>query len=192
MSCRISSFVIAALTLLSACSSNPPERFYTLSETAPDAHSAPPPGTGSVRVDRVTIPGELNRPQLVRQLDANRLQIAEFDRWAAPLDEMIRRVLSADVARRLPAGPVASADAGRPHSLSVDIREFYGDANCNVTLRAAWTPKQPHPETAQANTEEVHVSSTGACPDSLPATMSVALGQLSDRIVAGVARSQTP
>jgi hypothetical protein len=81
--------------------------------------------------------------------------------------------------------------------LSVDIREFYGDANCNVTLRAAWTPKQAgatagataHPEPVQATTEDVHVSAIGACPDSLPATMSVALGQLSDRIIAGVARS---
>jgi hypothetical protein len=85
--------------------------------------------------------------------------------------------------------------------LSVDIREFYGDANCNVTLRAAWTPKQAgatarakagataHPEPAQATTEDIHVSATGACPDTLPATMSIALGQLSDRIIAGVSRS---
>jgi uncharacterized protein len=192
VSTRIASFVIAALGLMCACSSSPPTRFYTLSETAPDAQTAPVLGAGSVRVDRVTIPGELDRPQIVRQVDANRLQLVELDRWAAPLDEMIRRVLSADVARRLPASSAASADAGRQHSLSVDIREFYGDANCNVTLRAAWTPRQPHPETAQANPEEVRVPSTGACPDSLPATMSAALGQFSDRIVAGVARSQAP
>jgi uncharacterized lipoprotein YmbA len=100
---------------------------------------------------------------------------------------MIRRVLSADLARRLPAGPVAKVQP-----LSVDIREFYGDANCNVTLRGAWTPKQSHPETAQAIAEEIRVPSTGACPDSLPATMSAALGQFSDRIVAGIARSQAP
>jgi uncharacterized protein len=189
VSCRISSFVVAALALVSACSSSPPTRFYTLSDTAPDAHPAPAPGAGSVRVDRVTIPGELDRPQIVRQLDANRLQFAELERWAAPLDEMIRRVLTTDVARRLPAQSAGNPGAGRQRSLSVDIGEFYGDASCNVTLRAVWTPKQPHPEAAQATTEEVHVPSTGACPDSLPATMSVALGQLSDRIVAGVARS---
>lgn len=202
-------FAIAGLALIGACSSSPPTRFYTLSETAPEAGPAPQPGAGSVLIYRVTIPGEIDRPQLVRQMDVNRLQISEEDRWAAPLDEMIRRVLSDDLARRLPSSPVANADetspAGRQHSLSVEIREFYGDTNCNVTLRAAWTPKQAgataratagapasataHPEPVQATTEDVHVSTTGACPDSLPATMSVALGKLSDRIIAGVTRS---
>jgi uncharacterized lipoprotein YmbA len=130
-------------------------------------------------------------------MDVNRLQISEEDRWAAPLDEMIRRVLSDDLARRLPSSPIASADetspAGRQHTLSVDIREFYGDANCNVTLRAAWTPKQAgapaRAEPVQATTEDVHVSAIGTCPDSLPATMSVALGQLTDQIIVGVTRS---
>lgn len=184
-------FAIAASALIGACASSPPTRFYTLSETAPETHPASQPGVGTVFIYRVTIPGEIDRPQLVRQMDANRLQIAEEDRWGAPLDEMIRRVLSGDLARRLALSAVANA--GRQHLLSVDIREFYGDANCNVTLRAAWTPKQAgttaHPEPAQATTEDIHVSVIGACPDSLPATMSVALGQLSDRIIAGVIRS---
>jgi uncharacterized lipoprotein YmbA len=192
-------FAIAASALIGACSSSPPTRFYTLSETAPETHPASQPGVGTVFIYRVTIPGEIDRPQLVRQMDANRLQIAEEDRWGAPLDEMIRRVLSGDLARRLPLSPVANA--GRQHLLSVDIREFYGDANCNVTLRAAWTPKRAgttapatagataHPEPAQATAADIHVSVIGACPDSLPATMSVALGQLSDRIIAGVIRS---
>jgi uncharacterized lipoprotein YmbA len=148
-------FAIAGLALIGACSSSPPTRFYTLSETAPEAGPAPQPGAGSVLIYRVTIPGEIDRPQLVRQMDVNRLQISEEDRWAAPLDEMIRRVLSDDLARRLPSSPVATA----------------------------------HPEPVQATTEDVHVSTTGACPDSLPATMSVALGKLSDRIIAGVTRS---
>jgi len=205
-------FAIAALALVGACSSSPPTRYYTLSETAPETHPAPQPGAGTVLIYRVTIPGELDRPQLVRHMDVNRLEIAEEDRWAAPLDEMIHRVLSGDLARRLPASPAANAgelSPGGQHSLSVDIREFYGDANCNVTLRAAWTPKEaratagataratahttppetPHPDPPQAATEDIRVSAIGACPDSLPATMSVALGQLSDRIIAGVSRS---
>ncbi len=36
--------VIAALVLVDACSSSPPTRFYTLSDTAPEA--APPGGVG--------------------------------------------------------------------------------------------------------------------------------------------------
>ena len=188
--------VIAALALVGACSSGPPTHFYTLSDTAPEA--TPPAGVGWVRIVNLTIPGELDRPELVRRIGPNQLSIAGLDRWAAPLDETIRRALSDDIARRVPA-PVP----GQPYSVSVEIREFYGDGNCNVSLRAAWTVKPSRPESARSPSaapvnppptnplpvnEEIQVPSSGSCPATLAATMSVALGQLSDRIIAGVAR----
>jgi len=74
----------------------------------------------------------------------------------------------------------------------IDIREFYGDAGCNVTLRAAWTLQQANSKATPASIEEIHVPSSGACPVMLPETMSIALGQLSDRIIAGVTRSRAP
>jgi hypothetical protein len=177
--------VIAALVLVGACSSTPPTRFYTLSDTAPEA--TPPAGVGWVRVVGVTIPGEIDRPELVRRIGPNQLSIAGFDRWAAPLDQTIRRALSDDIARRVP-----SPSRGQQYSVSVDIHEFYGDGSCNVTLRAAWTLKQSPPQNAQPVNEEIQVPSSGACTATLPATMSIALGQLSDRIIAGVARIPAP
>jgi uncharacterized lipoprotein YmbA len=175
----------AALALLGACASSPPARFYTLSETAPAG--APPAGVGTIVIGGVTIPGEIDRPQIVRRMGPNQLSLAELDRWAAPLDEMIRRVLLDDIARRTPPpGPNQ-----QQHAVSVDIHEFFGDAGCNVTLRAVWTLKQPGDRgsgVARQSTEEIRVPSSGSCPTTLAETMSVALGQLSDRIVAGVAR----
>ena len=172
---------ITALVLVGACSSSPPTRFYTLSDTAPEA--AAPGGVGWVRIVGVTIPGELDRPEIVRRIGPNQLNIAGLDRWAAPLDQTIRRALSDDIARRVP-----NPAAGQQYSVAVDIHEFYGDGSCNVTLRAGWTVKQAHPESAQPVNEEIQVPSSGACTATLPATMSIALGQLSDRIIAGVAR----
>jgi uncharacterized lipoprotein YmbA len=136
-----------------------------------------------VRIVNLTIPGELDRPELVRRVGQNQLNIAGLDRWAAPLDATIRRVLTDDIARRVPA-PVP----GRQYSVSVDIHEFYGDGACNVSLRAGWTVKQPRADSSLPANEEIQVPSSGSCPATLPATMSVALGQLSDRIIAGVAR----
>jgi uncharacterized lipoprotein YmbA len=176
----------AVLMLVGACSSTPPTRFYTLNDTAPEA--TPPAGVGWVRVVGVTIPGEIDRPELVRRIGPNQLSIAGFDRWAAPLDQTIRRALSDDIARRVP-----SPSPGQQYSVSVDIHEFYGDGSCNVTLRAAWTLlKQSPPQNAQPMNEEIQVPSSGACTATLPATMSIALGQLSDRIIAGVARMPAP
>ena len=174
--------VITALLLVGACSSSPPTHFYTLSDTTPE--TTPPAGVGWVRIVGVTIPGELDRPELVRRIGPNQLNIAGLDRWAAPLDQVIRRALSDDILRRVP-----SPAPGQQYSVSVDIREFYGDDACNVTLRAAWTLKQTRPGDVQPVNEEIRVPSSGACTATLPATMSIALGQLSDRIIAGVARA---
>jgi len=177
----VAALPILATALGAGCSSSPPTRFYTLSDTAPEAPA--PAGMGVVQVTGVTIPGELDRPELVRQIGPNQLSIAGLDRWAAPLDQMIRRVLSDDIGRRVPS-PVQ----GQQYPVSVDIHEFYGDDSCNVTLRAAWTVRQPHAAAMQPANEDIRVPSTGACPATLAGTMSTAIGQLSDRIVAGVAR----
>jgi uncharacterized lipoprotein YmbA len=174
----------AVVALLAACSSSPPAHFYTLSDTAPQA--PPPPGVGWVRIVNVTIPGELDRPELVRRIGPNQLSISGLDRWAAPLDRTIRRALTDDITRRVPA-PVP----GQQYSVSVDIHDFYGDGACNVTLRAAWGLKPSRPEDVPAN-EEIQVPSSGSCPATLPATMSIALGQLSDRIISGVTRLPPP
>ena len=174
--------VAAASILLGACVSSKPTRFYTLSDTS--AETVTPAGVGQVTIGGVSIPGEIDRPELVRKVGPNQLSIAGSDRWAAPLDEIIRRVLIEDIARRAPG---AVAEQQRP--VSVDIHEFYGDASCNVTLRAVWTLRQTG---AQPASEEIHVPSSGPCPATLAETMSLALGQLSDRILAGVARVPPP
>jgi uncharacterized lipoprotein YmbA len=116
----------------------------------------------------------------------------EDDRWAAPLDETIRRILSNDLAARLSQGAVANPNepfAGeKRQSLAVDFSEFYGDPTCTVTLRASWTLKQSEANTLQGN-EEVKASPQGGCQGtgSIPEAMSRALGQLSDLIAASVA-----
>lgn len=169
--------VAAALMVLSGCASSPPTRFYTLSDTP--ASGGATAGVGQVVIGSVSIPGEIDRPEVVRKVGPNQLSVAGSDRWAAPLEDIIRRVLIDDIARRAPGSA-----AQQQRVVSVDIHEFYGDAGCNVTLRGVWTLKQAG---VQPASEEISVPSSGACPATLPATMSIALGQLSDRIIAGVA-----
>ena len=52
------------------------------------------------------MPGALDRPQIARRLGPNQLEYAENERWAGPLDDMIRRVLAADLRPGCPAGTV--------------------------------------------------------------------------------------
>jgi uncharacterized lipoprotein YmbA len=201
---RASCAALCSLLILSACASSAPLRYYTLSEV-PSATEASSTATAApaIRVGRVRIPGELDRTELVQRIDATRLRIAEQDRWAAPLDEMIRRALSADLQARGPttsptaaaSGPSASevtsatspATSGSPLTLSLDIEEFIGDATCAVTLRAAWELRAAGTAApVRTGNESIRVPpSSGNCTvGALPMAMSQALGQLSDRILA--------
>jgi len=182
--------VSVILGALCACSTSPPMRYYTLSASAPQtaAGSAVEP-LPTIHIGRITIPSEIDRTQLVNRIDANRLRISDMDRWAAPLDEMIRNTLTADLAARLPAGSVSNLDEARPGEkrrvLSLDIQEFHGGTDCSVTLRAAWIITQPDAPGARG-TEAITSPSTGACPESLPAGMSRALAELSDHIASAL------
>jgi hypothetical protein len=65
-----------------------------------------------------------------------------------------------------------------------------GDTDCNVTLRVLW--RQSRTGTAP-RLEEIHVPADGPCQGaSLARNMSVALGQLSERILAAVAAAPAP
>src|SRR6185312_17358065 len=145
--CRHFGVALVGAALVGACAASPPMRFYTLTsialETRPDAS----PGATPLQLARVTVPGELDRAQLVRRIDSTQLQIDDQARWAAPLDEMIRRVLSADLAARLPPNRVLDAgeSAAGEHvqEIAVDIHEFYADQSCAVKLQATWVLSAP-------------------------------------------------
>jgi uncharacterized protein len=178
-------------TMLVGCASSPPMHYYTLTETPAPSRLTVAEGQVPIRLDRVTIPTELDRSQIVRRLDSTQLQIMENDRWAAPLDETIRRILSNDLAARLPQGTVANLNepsvGEKRQLLAVDFSEFYGDSGCTVTLRASWTLKQSDSGSQHGN-EEAQATPAGGCKGagSIPAAMSQALGKLSDLIAAAI------
>jgi uncharacterized lipoprotein YmbA len=202
---------LALALIVAGCASSAPLRYYMLSDVPPTTGPAAGP-SDAIRVGRVRIPGELDRSEVVQRIDANRLKIAEQDRWAAPLDEMIRRVLAADLqlrasassnapaaaARAAPAASSAATSSATPaapstsaatSTLSVDIDEFIGDATCAVTLRASWELKPAGANAAPAGggIESIQIaapSSATCAVGALPAAMSQALAQLSERILA--------
>ena len=99
---------------LTACSASPPTRFYVLDEVAPAAAPAPlPAASPPVRLEPPLIGAEMDRPELVTRSGANRVHVAAFDRWAAPLDAQVQRVLAEDLAAQLPPGALLSAEIGR-------------------------------------------------------------------------------
>lgn len=160
---------------LAGCASSAPLRFYTLSPIGGEGASANTPP--SIRVARVTLPGEIDRPEIVQRIDANRVRLADEDRWAGPLGEMIQRTLSADLQARSPGS------GGEPDVLYVDIEELIGDASCGVSLRAAWNLKRANVAQPVRGYETLRIDPPPSCQVSaLAEGMSRALAELSNRI----------
>jgi uncharacterized lipoprotein YmbA len=181
---------LAGACLLAACQSSPPTHYFALTEIAPTASRATPAVQIPIRVERVMIPGELDRLELVRHSTSNRLQVATFDRWAAPLDDMIRRVITGDLAARFAPETMASANEptiGEPRRhLYIDVQEFSADEHGAVTLHAAWLLQTPNAASLRG-AEEITVEAGNVTGDAVAAAMSRALAGFADRIVAALA-----
>jgi uncharacterized protein len=176
--------------LLLDCSSSPPMRYHTLNAIAPATAIANAANQIVVRVQPIVIPSELERLQLVSRSGPYSVQIADSDRWAAPLEDQVRRVVSDDLSSRLPAGLVA--DPSEPATneprrlLSIAIAEFYSDGSCAAMLRASWTFRGPKGG-GEHGTEQLQVPASEPCAAGIPAAMSAALAALSDKLAAVIA-----
>ena len=181
--------LLALAGLLAACGSTPPTRYYTLTTT--DGPVLAATRGAQIRVDAVTIPAELDRPQLVRQTDATRVEVASLDRWAAPVDEQIRRVLASDLTRRLPGrvlGVGAPAVPAGTLAVAVDIDRFEGGPDGHVVLEASWSLVADG-QARLRRSERVEAEAGAADIDRMPGAMSEALGRLADRIARQIADS---
>ncbi|MGH8181571.1 MAG: PqiC family protein [Steroidobacteraceae bacterium] len=173
------------LLTLAACASSPPTRFFALDPAPGGAAAGPQADAKPVKVDAVHIPPALDRNSMVRGESDNQLEISSQDRWAGDLGEMIRRVLTQNLASRLPSGMVIAPQSPAPPSargLVVDILTFQPQSGGEVVLDADWTLL----EGTQSNPvlrRSVHLTAAGASSaQGEAAAMSALLGQLADGI----------
>jgi uncharacterized lipoprotein YmbA len=181
---------ILVLLLLAGCGHSPPTHFYTLDPTPPGRPAAAvATATAPIQLDAVHIPPALDRPQVVTQLGANRLDVHDFDQWASPLGEMMRRTLAQNLLTRLPEGEFILPDAPRPQGvrgLVVDVLQIDATPGGRVTLEASWT-LMTSGTTRPALIRNVQLrADAGPGPQGTAAAMSQLLGQLADQIVEGV------
>jgi uncharacterized lipoprotein YmbA len=92
---KLAPIVIAAALLLGACASSPDVRFYTL-DTMPAVAGVETTGK-TIGLGPLRIPDYLKRPQIVTQESDNQLAIAEYDRWAEPVERVFARTLAINI-----------------------------------------------------------------------------------------------
>jgi uncharacterized protein len=191
---RMALSTLAPLAVIVAgCATSPPSQFYRLTAVEPAAAAASDGSRrGPVIVAAVHIPYSLDRQEIVRTGPGNALEIAGLQRWGAPLDEMIQRVLTQDLIERLPATRVVLPSAPTPagtERIVVDILAFQCDADGEVTLEGSWSLLAPG-ASAPALIHAIRESETTSATDynRQAAVMSEMLGRLADDIARNLPR----
>lgn len=132
----LSAFVAGAVF---GCGASAPARFYTLNSTA--TATGAPAASYAVLVGPVSVPSAVDRPQFVIQVAPNRVELDEFNRWAAPLNDGIARAVAGNLAVLLGTPHVAAAPATNfdpTYRVTIDVQRFESIPGEAVVVDAAW------------------------------------------------------
>jgi len=173
--------------VLVGCGTTPNPRFYALSSAAP---AAAPPAELSVAVGPVTIPADVDRPQIVNTVGPNRVRVEEFDRWAAPLQNDIARVIVANLVVALgtprvmlAAQPIATVVDFRG---AVEVQRFESSLGAAATLEAVWSVARIKDGKLQTGRTTAREAAAERSFDALAAAHSRAVGRLSQDLANAV------
>jgi uncharacterized lipoprotein YmbA len=129
---RLTAQLLTALcaALLAACSSTPTQ-YLTLippaARTAPDSANALGPA-----LLMVTIPSQVDQPQLAIRRSDGSMTLIESERWIAPLGDEIRTALALDLARLWAPDSAAVR-------VTVDVQRFDSVPGHYALIDAVWT-----------------------------------------------------
>ncbi|RDD60928.1 PqiC family protein [Ferruginivarius sediminum] len=126
--------------IIAGCSESLPSRYYVLNTMAPPGGSKPSEGR-TLAIPRVELPEYLNRPAIIRRETQNRLDLAQFEQWAEPLDVNLTRVMTEDLAYLLQGDGfvvVPSGIADAELTLLIEFLRFERSAEGDAVLAALW------------------------------------------------------
>ncbi|MGE3623550.1 MAG: membrane integrity-associated transporter subunit PqiC [Bdellovibrionales bacterium] len=166
-----------ALIWLASCGTSPEPAYYTL---------APVPGaqvshiTASFKIQRPGLPRYLDRPDIVSQSNLYRIDIDQRNRWAAPLDRMIERVLAENMRQRMPNASIVSESETSGilprYVVEIDIQQFNRVEGGDVVLKAQLSVRD------RAGALRTEVLSLAAAASSSPSSQAEALSRLTGRM----------
>jgi uncharacterized lipoprotein YmbA len=135
---------LLAVLALAACASAP-LHYYTLVRPQAPATAAPAAvPTLSFELLPVSIPAQVDQPQLVVRSGAQGMQLLNGERWIAPLADELRSALAADLARTMPARDASGLPAGNQPRLRIkfDVRRFDSQPGEYALLAGTWSVRQ--------------------------------------------------
>ena len=173
-----------------SCSATPPSRFYALDSTA--TAGGAPAARDAVIVGPVSIPGSVDRPQLVVQVSPNRMEVGEFDRWISPLDDSIARAVAGNLSVLLGTPDVATAPFANfdpVYRVTIDVQRFDSIQSEAAVVDAVWAVRKTTGGQTRSGRTVAREAVQGEGFDALAAAHSRAIGTLSSDIAAAIRAS---
>ncbi|MGH7347773.1 MAG: PqiC family protein [Candidatus Rokuibacteriota bacterium] len=144
----------------------------------------------SVAVGPVSIPAEVDRPEIVVSTGPNQVQLDEFNRWASPLQNNIARVVAENLVAMLGTPRVTlfaqalSADAD--YRVAIEVQSFRSAPGEAAVLDAVWTVRRAQDGRTDTRRTSVREAVRENGYDALAAAHSRALARLSRDIADAV------
>ena len=184
---QICGFLVAVTATIAAagCTSATP-KFYSLSSTS--TPNAAAPANLTVLVGPISIPAAVDRPQFVVQDGANKVDIEEFNRWSAPLNDGIAKVVAGDLSVLLGTPDVATAPLANfaaAYRVTIDVQRFDSIRGQGAVLDAVWVVRKVNGDTRSGRTV-AHETVQGDSFDALAAAHSRALATMSGDIATAI------
>ena len=185
---------VAMAAFVAGCASAP-SHFYTLD---PSAKSDGAQALDcAVIVGPVFIPYADDRPQIVLVTAPNRVEFDEFNRWAAPLNDSIARVVSQDLSTllgttRVTTGPMP--EFGPAYRVTIRVEEFetrrgQSKGSGEASLEAIWAIRGPSGNSVGSGKTSAKEAAPGGSYEALAAAHSRALAKLSADIAAAIRKA---
>lgn len=134
-----------ALLALTACASAP-IHYYTLVAPADDRSSATAPASLPFELLPVSVPAQVDQPQLVVRQGGQGVALLEGQRWIAPLADEVRDALSADLARALNSRDISALAGNDKPSVRIklDLHRFDSRLGRYAMIEGAWSVRLLH------------------------------------------------
>jgi uncharacterized lipoprotein YmbA len=185
-------FLITVVAAALAGCASAPSHFYTLNSTSVGDGS--PATTYAVVVGPVSIPGSVDRPEFTTQAGTNRVEIDEFNRWAAPLSDNIARAVAGDLAALLGTPRVTIAGLANfdpAYRVTIDIQRFEsarspGMGDSTALIDAVWVISRTAGGVSHSGRTVASEPAPGGSFEALAAAHSRALAKVSGDIASAI------
>ena len=173
--------ILCALVVLlvTGCSSTP-SHYYTLNAATEPATAS---SDLSVVVGPVSVPAEVDRPQMVVSTGPNQVRVEQFNLWASPLQNNISRVVAENLVVLLGTPHVTlfpqTLSTNAEYRVAIEVQRFESTPGQSALLDAVWSVRRTSNGESRAGRTDVREAVQENDYEALAAAHSRAVARLS-------------